>query len=479
MVDGSSHRLFRGHVADRPLGRPCRFGGGPSRPRHDGKPEVDEFAGPVAGEQDVPRFHIAVHHAEPAGGVEPFEYVEGNLYGTRRSHAAGLLDEVGRTEAVDELHDHVGPGRVVFKIEHANDVRVRQLREQLGFPGEPREGVRVGREDIGTDELHGDRRLEFRVEGPVHHPGPAGADALDQQVLSDLRSRLRGGHRLGDCGSRHRLGRPRRRRICSRVRSSGNAAAGRARWRMRGGAVARRRRRHEMPGGVRTGDRAGTGRREHAGTRTLNRARDVLGHAAGSHADRTRGETPVDARIARGVVGHARAHPANLGVDAAGLFEERPRDQLPLRNQDRPSDRVEEVLRRPGTEQRDEILGRLDVHSFGNFDLDPLAVDRALTGEPAFGPHLGHQRERALFARAHGRKLVHSPLDPDVAGRAEPLPAARHEYVHVVAEQARQERAAGFDQRGFRERMQGDLLHRSPPEEARTGTVSAGRLGPP
>jgi hypothetical protein len=69
---------------------------------------------------------------------------------------------------------------------HRDDVRMRELREQLGLAEQPL-ARRLGLVGADRDELHRDRAIELGIEGLVHDAHPAAPDHVDHDVASELR----------------------------------------------------------------------------------------------------------------------------------------------------------------------------------------------------------------------------------------------------------------------------------------------------
>ena len=169
-------------VAERLLGRDvvgraehAAVGGQAVVAQRAGDPEVRDLGRALRVEQDVLGLDVAVH----------------DLVRVRAAERAGDLDRVGQRLvdrqppepadavlerlALDVLEDDVGPVLVLAGVDHADDVRVRELRDRPRLAPEALELVGVGRH-LPVQELDRHPALEVDVEGLIDRRHPSGAD---------------------------------------------------------------------------------------------------------------------------------------------------------------------------------------------------------------------------------------------------------------------------------------------------------------
>ena len=169
-------------VAQRLLGRDvvgraehAAVGGQAVVAQRAGDAEVGDLGRALGVEQDVLRLDVAVH----------------DLVRVRAAERAGDLDRVGQRLvdrqpaepadavlerlALDVLEDDVGPVLVLAGVDHAHDVRVRELRDRPRLAPEALQLVGVGGH-LPVQELDGDPAFEVDVEGLIDGRHPAGAD---------------------------------------------------------------------------------------------------------------------------------------------------------------------------------------------------------------------------------------------------------------------------------------------------------------
>src|SRR5207248_2660442 len=79
--------------------------------------------------------------------------------------------------------DDVGPALVLARVDHVDDVGVRELSHGAGLAAKPLEVIRVGG-DLAVHELHRDVALQSHVAGPVDRGHAAGPDLLVQSVAT-------------------------------------------------------------------------------------------------------------------------------------------------------------------------------------------------------------------------------------------------------------------------------------------------------
>ena len=109
----------------------------------------------------------------------------------RGAERAGDLDRVGQRLvdrqpaeppdavlerlALDVLEDDVRPVLVLAGVDHADDVRMRELRDRARLAPEALELVGIGRH-LAVQELDRHPALEVDVEGPIDRRHPSRAD---------------------------------------------------------------------------------------------------------------------------------------------------------------------------------------------------------------------------------------------------------------------------------------------------------------
>ena len=151
------------------------------------QPEVEHAHQPIVAEHGVVGLEVAVHQAGPVGCGEPcpglLEHLEHRLPVPRR------LEPLPHRLALDELHRDVQTLVVLAHVVDRDDVGVVETRHRLGLALHP--SARLGRHRAlgphASHELDRDLPVELRIEGRVHDPHPAGADAIDHAMAADLR----------------------------------------------------------------------------------------------------------------------------------------------------------------------------------------------------------------------------------------------------------------------------------------------------
>ncbi len=172
-VDVVPERLLGRHVVGGPEHAPV--GGQALLVERAGDPEVGDLGRALAVDQDVLGLDVAVDDVARVGAAEragDLDRVRERLVHRQPAHAADALLE---RLALDVLEDDVGPALVLPGVDHADDVRVRELRDRAGLAAEALELVGV-RRDLAVHELDRDLALERLVERAIDRRHPTGAD---------------------------------------------------------------------------------------------------------------------------------------------------------------------------------------------------------------------------------------------------------------------------------------------------------------
>ncbi len=202
-IQGFAAGLFGRHV-----------GHGADRGAHDGR--VEARAGIVGGasrpdlrgelgQPEVQDLHLTAFRDEDVCRLDvPVE----NPFGMRRIQGIGHLDtdiqQVGQRQpivaqplvqgfAVQELHGEVTPAILFVEAVNRADVWMIQRRGGPGLTPEPLERIFAGRRVRG-EHLQGHLPSQGEVLGPVHHTHAAGAQLVQDAIVTDGLADERGGH---------------------------------------------------------------------------------------------------------------------------------------------------------------------------------------------------------------------------------------------------------------------------------------------
>ena len=166
-------RLAVDVVAERLLGRDvvrgaehAALGGQAAVVHRAGDAEVGDLGRALLVDEDVLRLDVAVDDAAPVRGAEragDLDRVGDRLVDRQAPEPA---DPVLERLALDVLEDDVGAPVLLARVDHADDVRVRELRDGARLAAEALELVGLGR-DVAVHELDRDAALQRGVEGAV------------------------------------------------------------------------------------------------------------------------------------------------------------------------------------------------------------------------------------------------------------------------------------------------------------------------
>ena len=149
-------------------------------------PKSSTFTGAVRADLDVRRLEVAVDDALLVRGFEGL----GNLLGDGQGLVDGnrpLCDAVGERRRPRPAPSRARSCRRFLETVNLRDVRVVQGREQLGLTLEPREAIRIVREDLGQD-FDGDLTPEVGVRRAVHFAHAAHTDLAVDFVRAEARA---------------------------------------------------------------------------------------------------------------------------------------------------------------------------------------------------------------------------------------------------------------------------------------------------
>src|SRR5262249_15383569 len=89
--------------------------------------------------------------------------------------------------SLEQLHDRISMAFVRTDVENRQDVRMRQRRDRLGFPFEPREAIGIVGERRWED-LDRDKSIETRIARFVVFAHPTSAEGRDNLVRAEAGS---------------------------------------------------------------------------------------------------------------------------------------------------------------------------------------------------------------------------------------------------------------------------------------------------
>ena len=152
--------------------------------------------GPSALEQDVGRFHVAVHEPALMGRIEAVAHLSGQVHCLQRWEVPLPGDELSKVRPVHIAHRDVELAVLVSGIEDRNHVRVVDRR------GDPRLALEtltelLIRRQLRRNELHRHPPLERDVGGLEDHPHPPTPRQLVEPVAGNHVTDRERNHRSG------------------------------------------------------------------------------------------------------------------------------------------------------------------------------------------------------------------------------------------------------------------------------------------
>ena len=185
------------------LGRHARelgiVNGATPRHRELGDAEVEHLRLSSARDEDVRGLHVAVNDAVGVRGLEPVGDLDPELEDTvHRQRPAS--DRFLERAPVEQFHDDELLAVTLADVVDRADVRVIERRRDARLAPEPLERFRV-RGEIRGQELHGNLAAEANILGTVHHAHSAGAEPLENLVVTDDGAN----HSSGNCIRARRL----------------------------------------------------------------------------------------------------------------------------------------------------------------------------------------------------------------------------------------------------------------------------------
>ncbi len=206
VIHGRAENLFGRHVARGAADLPgtrlvdrvrLRFGA-PLLLAQLGDAEIQQFHPPVAGDERVRRFDVAMPDAAPVRRVECL----GDLHAVldRLSiRDRPPVEACAQRFSFEHLGHEVGDSLRRTDVEHRNDVGMIQAAGGAGFAAEPRDALRVvGR---AAEDLDGDVPAQPGIVRAIHFAHPSGAEQLDDLIRTKPAARRdgqRGLRRRGD-----------------------------------------------------------------------------------------------------------------------------------------------------------------------------------------------------------------------------------------------------------------------------------------
>src|SRR5664280_1876297 len=176
VIDGKSSHLLGRHVSHRPHDRPrlCMTGGSRrarllawgNRLHPLRQAKVEDLDVAVLAYEQVLGLQVPMDDSLLVCGGEALGDLEGAVQGLLLRDRSGVELAAHRL-AFQQLHDGIGDARVRSKIVNREDVRMRECRDRLGLPLEPRQRVRIGGHGFGQ-HLDRDIPVELLIPRPVH-----------------------------------------------------------------------------------------------------------------------------------------------------------------------------------------------------------------------------------------------------------------------------------------------------------------------
>ncbi len=151
-----------------------------------GESEVGQAQAPLAVEQDVGRFDVAVDDAGLVGRGERGAQVRKHTQGDAFGDGASAFEPCLQGLAVDQFHDEKRATPFLAEVEHADQRRVVEPRGDSGLPTEPFEESLGAVEGGGVPhDLHRHGDVEGEVVGLPDHPHGTLADFPFQPATSE------------------------------------------------------------------------------------------------------------------------------------------------------------------------------------------------------------------------------------------------------------------------------------------------------
>ena len=155
--------------------------------------EVQDLHGPVEGQEDVVRLHIAVHDAARVRGRQPLGDGGPDLEGSpERERSAN--ERHAQRFALEELRDGVRNAPLVADVVDRQDIRMRKSGDRPGLALEPGERLGILFESL-RQNLDSDIAAEPGILRPVHLPHSSRAQGRQDLVGAEARS-SRDRHRI-------------------------------------------------------------------------------------------------------------------------------------------------------------------------------------------------------------------------------------------------------------------------------------------
>src|SRR5690606_4897894 len=136
----------------------------------------------LAGEQDVLRLDVAVHHVVRVGNGERLGDLPGDVDGVFQRKLRLAVEAVAERLALDEGHHVVEQVAGLPQVVHPHDAGVLELLGQLDLAEEPVATERGGK--LGVHDLHGDVAVVRDVAGEIYRRHPAASELAREYVAA-------------------------------------------------------------------------------------------------------------------------------------------------------------------------------------------------------------------------------------------------------------------------------------------------------